>query len=254
MPTSPQPAMTAPPLDVAQHEGVSTLTLARPERGNALGPDLVEALHDALQACHADPSCHTVVLRGAGRHFCTGLDLSDLASCGDGELLRRLVRIEQLLDAVWRSPLRTVAVAQGRTWGAGADLFAACERRAALAGTTFRFPGARFGIVLGTRRLADRIGADRARRTVSDALELDAAQALAWGLATESDDPTTLSTGNGLSAPAVDATTARALRAATDPHADALADADLAALVRSAARPGLQARIQAYRDGLRAAR
>ena len=63
-----------------------------------------------------------------------------------------------------------------------------------------------------------------------------------------------MSAGSGLPAPAVDAPTARALRAATDPHADALADADLAALVRSATRPGLQARILAYRDGLRAAR
>ena len=266
--------MSAAPLRVTHQGGVATLTLDRPERGNALGPDLVEALHAALQACHAEPSLHTLVLRGAGRHFCTGLDLSDLpdpsdlpnlsaasglpdpsspSGGGDGELLRRLVRIELLLDAVWRSPLRTVAIAQGRAWGAGADLFAACERRAAQSGATFRFPGARFGFVLGTRRLAERLGAERARRAVIDGLELDAAPALASGLATESDDPVAPAAGERLAPPAVDPATARALRAATRPDADALADHDLAALVRSAARPGLLGRIHAYRDSLRQA-
>jgi enoyl-CoA hydratase/carnithine racemase len=255
-------------------DGITTLTLDRPERGNALGPELVEALHMAIEACHTDPDCHTLLLRGAGRHFCTGLDLSDLDRCGDGELLRRLVRIEQLLDAVWRSPLRTVAIAHGRTWGAGADLFAACERRIVAPGTTFRFPGARFGIVLGTRRLAERLGADRARRAVIDGLELDADEALSCGLAQEQAPmpettdaaqaavdnlgnlatPITAATTPALPPPAVDPTTAQALRAATRPGADTHADADLAALVRSAARPGLQARIQSYRDSLQKAR
>lgn len=246
--------MTAPPLRLGQEDGIVHLTLARPERGNALAPDLVESLHSALQACHDNPAVHTLVLRGEGRHFCTGLDLTDLDGCTDAELLQRLVRIELLLDTVWRSPLRTVAIAQGRAWGAGADLFAACERRAAISGATFRFPGARFGIVLGTRRLAERIGADRARRAVIDGLELDADQALAWGLASEAADPTVAAIAPGLCAPVVDAPTARALRVATDPDASTRADADLAALVRSAARPGLQVRIQAYRDGLRAGR
>lgn len=246
--------MKLPPLRVDQEGGIATLTLSRPERGNALAPELVECLHSTLQACHDNPVLHTLVLRGEGHHFCTGLDLSDLDRCTDAELVQRLIRIEQLLDTVWRSPLRTVAVAQGRAWGAGADLFAACERRAARSGTTFRFPGARFGIVLGTRRLAERIGSDRARRAVIDGLELDAEQALAWGLATEMDDPTAAPAPSGLRAPVVDAPTARALRAATDPDASAHADADLAALVRSAVRPGLQARIQAYRDGLPATR
>ena len=50
-----------------------------------------------VAAAIADASVHTLVLRGAGRHFCTGLDLSDLATLSDGDLLLRLVRIETLL-------------------------------------------------------------------------------------------------------------------------------------------------------------
>ena len=230
----------------SEHQaGVTTLTLQRPERGNALGPDLVEALISAAEAATADPAVHTLVLRGAGRHFFTGLDLTDLATLSDGDLLLRLVRIETLLALLWHAPIRTVALAHGRTWGAGADLLAVCEQRLAAADTTLRFPGAQFGIVLGTRRLAERIGVDAARALVLEGGELDAPQALALGLATQLGDMAA-----ELAAPRPDAATARAIRSAT--RADCR-DADLAALVRSAARPGLQLRITAYRARLVAA-
>jgi enoyl-CoA hydratase/carnithine racemase len=234
----------------SQTEGVARLTLARPERGNALGPDLVEALLDALQAACADATVHTLLLRSEGRHFCTGLDLSDLDRCSDGDLLQRLVRIEALLAALWHAPLRTVVLAQGRAWGAGADLFAACEHRLASEGTTFRFPGAQFGIVLGTRRLAERVGADRARAMATGGGEWRAAEAQAAGLVQAvppADDDSALATA--LAPPVVDAATARALRQATRPDHR---DADLAALVRSASVPGLVARVAAYRTRLRA--
>ena len=232
-------------LSTEYQAGVTTLTLQRPERGNALGPDLVEGLINALEAAIADPAVHTLVLRGDGRHFCTGLDLTDLATLSDGDLLLRLVRIETLLALLWHAPIRTVALAHGRTWGAGADLFAVCEQRLVHPDTTLRFPGAQFGIVLGTRRLAERIGVDAARALVLVGGELDAPQALALGLATQLGD-----TAAELAAPRPDAATARAIRSATR---DDWRDADLAALVRSAARPGLQTRITAYRARLLAA-
>lgn len=232
-------------LNSARAEGVLTLTLARPERGNALAPDLVEALLAAVLGAAADPTLHTLVLRGQGRHFCTGLDLSDLASSSDADWLWRLVRIETLLDALWRSPLATVALAQGRAWGAGADLFAACEQRVAAPDSSFRFPGAQFGIVLGTRRLAERIGSGPARALVIGGGALDAVGAHAAGLATA------LGSDIAPAAPVVAASTAAAVRAATRRDAP---DADLAALVRSAAEPGLKARIQSYRDRLLAQR
>ncbi len=225
-----------------------TLTLARPERGNALAPDLVEALLDAVQAAEADPQLQTLQLQGEGRHFCTGLDLGDLETSSDADWLWRLVRIETLLDRLWRSPLATVVQAQGRAWGAGADLFAACEQRQAAPGTTFRFPGVQFGIVLGTRRLAARIGTDAARRLLIGGGELDAAGALAAGLVTS------VGTEAVPAGTRLDRATAAALRAASRGDAPGAADTDLAHLVRSAAQPGLRARIQAYRQRLLAAR
>jgi enoyl-CoA hydratase len=236
--------------------GVATLTLARPERGNALAADLVEALLAAADGAIADPAVHTLVLRAEGPHFCTGLDLSTLAESSDGDLLLRLVRIETLLSRLWHAPLRTVALAQGRCWGAGADLFAVCEERQAAEGTSFRFPGAQFGIVLGTRRLAERVGVDRARALTTEGLEWDAAQAQAAGLvqAVVADAPpgdAQAALAAACAPPRVDAATAAALRAATRTDRR---DADLAALVRSAAVPGLVQRLRIYRERLRAAR
>ena len=226
--------------------GVATLTLNRPERSNALSSSLVEALIEGVHTAMTDGNVHTLVLRGQGRHFCTGLDLSDLDHTSDAELLWRLVRIETLLAAIWHAPKRTVAVAQGRAWGAGADLLAACEQRVVLRGTTLRFPGAQFGIVLGTRRLALRMGSAAARAVVTEGGELSAPQALACGLATHEQEP-------AWSEPRVDGGTAAALYAATR-AADGgdQRDADLAALVRSAAQPGLQARVRRYVASLKA--
>lgn len=234
---------------VAAH-GTLVLTLAHPRRGNALGPELVQALTDHVEAACGDASLHTVVLKGEGTHFCTGLDLSELASLSDGDLLWRLVQIERLLSLIWNAPVRTVALAQGRTWGAGADLFAACEHRLVMPGTTFRFPGVHFGIALGTRRLAERLGVDAARRCLLEGQELTAEQAFAAGLAHDcvADLHEAL---QALPAPQVGREVSARVRAASRFDAASQADADLAHLVRSAARPGLKVRIEAYRASLK---
>lgn len=255
---------TGPEATLRVDDGVALVELNRPARGNALSAPLVEALLAAIGRACADPGVHTLALAGAGRHFCTGFDLSGLEETSEGDLLMRFVRIETLLDAVWRAPVRTVAIATGRAWGAGADLFAACDERVAAPDASFRFPGAAFGIVLGTRRLAERVGTDRARAWVSTGTTLDATAAAAAGLASrvaaappESDAALAGWRHEALAeAPAVERETLVAIRAASrpagGPGADALADADLAALVRSASRPGLKARILAYRERSRA--
>jgi enoyl-CoA hydratase len=247
-------------------DGVACLELNRPARGNALSAPLVEALLAATSRAFADPAVHTLLLTGAGPDFCTGFDLGGLDAASDGDLLLRLARIEALLDAVWRAPVRTVALASGRAWGAGADLFAACDLRLATERASFRFPGAGFGLVLGTRRLAERVGTDRARAWITDGATLDATAAAAAGLASRvvsapadaaGGAPTPDWHAEAFGAPAIDRDTLAAIRVASrpagGPGADALADADLAALVRSATRPGLKARLLAYRERGRAA-
>jgi enoyl-CoA hydratase/carnithine racemase len=224
---------------------VAIIRLDRSAKGNALSAALVDDLAGKLQSALADPAVHTVAFTAEGRNFCTGFDLSDLDETTDAQLLRRFIRVEQLLDAIWRSPVRTVALAQGRAWGAGADLFAACDSRLATSDAEFRFPGAGFGLVLGTRRLAQRVGRDEARRLTCEGGSLNSASALEAGLVSalvpDAADETLL---GHIQAPAADRATVAALRAAT---LAGDSDADLAALVRSAARPGLKERIIDYR-------
>jgi enoyl-CoA hydratase/carnithine racemase len=232
---------------------VATLSLNRPERGNALGPELVQALEAGLDAALAD-GARLFVLRGEGRHFCTGFDLTDLETLSDGDLLLRVVRIEQMLQRIHAAPVTTLAIATGRTFGAGADLFAACDHRIAAQGASFAFPGPAFGLVLGTARLAAQIGRDRARAILLAGQELSAEAALAVGLATVVLPPDAIAAEQARIAAAaarLDPVTVAALHQRSSRAGD---DADLAALVRSAARPGLRQRILDYRAQVAARR
>lgn len=253
-------------LDIS--DGIGWITLARPGRGNALSGDLVETLLAHLTRCVTDPLVHTVVFVGAGKHFCTGFDLDQLEQTTDAALLHRLIRIETLLDAVWRAPVRTTAIAQGLVLGAGADLWVACDQRVLAPEAMVRFPGAGFGIVLGTRRLGLRVGAERALRWTSAGTSVDSTLALQSGLATSvaatapprstlHEEALTGETHSWRLAqleppPSVDRATYSALKAASRGGdgfgVSAGSDHDLASLVRSAARPGLKTRLVAYRD------
>lgn len=241
--------MNAPPLLQRWEGEVCHLTLNRPEQGNALSRELVDALDVALDACAARMPAR-VVIDGAGRHFCTGFDLSGLEGETDDSLLMRFTRIELLLQRVARAPFPTMAVAQGRVMGAGADLFTACAQRIAVAGASFAFPGARgFGLVLGSRRLAACVGAQRARSWIESACVISDTEAIAAGLATARVEAVQAvlpePAANGTSS-LLDDFTAHAIEDAIDGNADVDDARDLAALVRSAARVGLQQRLTAY--------
>ena len=154
--------MSQPELLSRRDGPVLHLQLHRPEVGNALSAALVQALTEAVDAATHDVSVRLLVLSGAGRHFCTGFDLSDLDRETDDSLLARFTRVELLLQAVHAAPFATLALAHGRTMGAGADLFAACGDRWIVGDAGFAFPGAAFGLVLGTVRLTELVGAPHA--------------------------------------------------------------------------------------------
>lgn len=226
--------------------GVMTLTLNRPAKRNALGGEIVDDMLGALDAANA-AGVRLLVLKGNGASFCSGFDLSNLDAESDGDLLLRFVRIEMLLQRLHSAPFTTLVFAHGRTYGAGADIVAACDKRIVASDAKFAFPGVGFGIVLGTGRLIGRVGADRAQEIVQSGREIDTAEALAIGLATarisegEADD---LIAREHETAMRLDRETSAAIRAVMTGDGAT----DLTHLVRSAARPGLKARIQAYRD------
>ena len=160
---------------ITHHNGVTSCTLNRPDKLNALNADMVEGLLQAMKEATAKDS-QLVVFQGAGRAFCAGFDLSDLADMSDADLLFRFVRIETLLQAIYTARMPTLALVHGRCFGAGADIVASCSQRIASADSSFRMPGLQFGIVLGTRRLAALIGGD-AKKSLAPAISKPASAA-----------------------------------------------------------------------------
>ncbi|KUE88865.1 enoyl-CoA hydratase [Cupriavidus necator] len=227
----------------------------RPERGNALSASLVTALAEAVQACH-DDGTRLLVLAGNGPNFCTGFDLGNLDSESDDSLLARFIRVELLLQAVHAAPFSTVALVRGRAMGAGADLVAACGQRWLEPGSNIAFPGAAFGLVLGSARLAALTGAARAREWIAGGAVVGAEAAAVAGFAAlvaPEDRPAALA-ALAASARRLDCPTHAAIQTATLGGHGALALAQasqLADLARSAARPGLKARIAAYRASMK---
>jgi enoyl-CoA hydratase len=230
------------------HDGhVTRLTLNRPQKANALSASLVEALLDAVEYAATDGT-RLLVLDGAGAHFCAGFDFTDVQAQSEGDLALRFIRIETLLQALYHAPHETLALAHGRVFGAGADLVASCGLRIAEPGTSFRMPGLRFGVVLGTRRLVQRIGADRARDILSNSRSFDADTALSDGfltrVAARGDWPALIADAKAAADTLTPAAAAALHRRTTE---DSRAE-DMAELARSVSTPGLRERIRRYRE------
>ncbi len=240
--------MSAPVLLVEREGRIARLTLNRPDKANALDATLVEALLAAVDAAHADGTS-LLVLRANGKHFCAGFDFNGFEDASEAELLWRFVRIEQLLQRLFHAPFATLSFAHGRNFGAGADLFVACDSRVATADATFRMPGLRFGLQLGTRRLAARVGDHAARSMLGASLTLDAEQArtirFATTLAPSAEWPE-LESQAAAAAHALNADARARLHRATTSDTR---EADMADLVASVTATGIKDRIRAYRSG-----
>lgn len=230
-------------LEVLRDGDGTWIKLDRAEKANALSAELVERLLEAVTEA-IDAQARVLVLSGAGRSFCAGFDLSALDRETDATLAYRFLRIELLLQALHYAPLYTVALAHGPVAGAGADLFAACGKRIAAPGTTFRMPGIRFGILLGTGRLAGLIG-HRSRALVAEQETIEAAEAARIGLVDTIAEPSQWGTMVSRIGETVGKTPDTALqRLMCFDRSDG--DRDMGILARTLAEPGLKERICAY--------
>jgi enoyl-CoA hydratase/carnithine racemase len=234
-----------PDLICTREDDVLLLTLNRGSKANSLTPTLVE---DLITALDQPDNVRMAVIRGEGKHFCAGFDLSDISELSDGDLLWRFVRIELLLQKIYHSPFPIVALGHGQIVGAGADLFVACWHRVAAPCAKLKMPGWNFELALGTGRLAALIGQDAARDMLIDTRSISAEKAREIGLASDLiekegwEDLVTTLGARARTLPTEATTNMLALTGSKN------AELDLAALVRSAARPGLKARVEKYRN------
>lgn len=234
-------------LIVEQFENHWVFTLNRPEKMNALSVSLVESMLKHIDRAERE-NVPLLVFQGRGRNFSAGFDFSDLEDSTEGDLLLRFVRIETLLQKVAYTQCATLALVHGANFGAGVDLIAACKRRVAAPESRFRMPGLKFGLVLGTARLAHLLGTEVARDLLETTRVFSVDEAHANGFVHQQRDQadwvdivqTQVQAACSLAPPS-----RRALYELTlQGHQP---ERDMAALVRSASVPGLKSRIRAFR-------
>jgi enoyl-CoA hydratase len=176
-------------------EGITLLTLDRPDRLNAMSIELVADLHDALDRIATDRDCRVVVLTGAGRGFCSGLDLKGIGTNPAAEGLGRapagLTTQQHIATLVphlrsLRQPV--IAAVNGPATGGGLALALAADVRIAAASARFGVAFVRIGFSgcdIGVSWLLPRlVGASRAFELMLTGRVFDSAEADRLGLVT----------------------------------------------------------------------
>ena len=174
--------MTPPPVSYRAADGVAWITLERPAVLNALDTGLAATLADHAERAAADPGIRAVVLAGAGRAFCSGMDRTALAGGAIGEAFyRHWVRALNCLEDM---PKVSLAVLHGYSIGGGLQLGLACDLRIAADDATLGLGASRHGIIPdgAVLRLARIVGLGRAKELALLNEDVTPADARAMGL------------------------------------------------------------------------
>ena len=174
-------------------EGCCRVTLNRPDRLNALNIRIGIELLDVIDTIERDRDVRVVVLSGAGRAFCAGDDLRDMADA-DTPLRPLADPVEQYVRGEGRWPLivhrlrampkPVIARINGHAHGAGFNLALACDFRVMAASATMAVPFVRRGLATGTSLLQQYVGIGKALEWAMRGATLSAAEAERWGLVT----------------------------------------------------------------------
>jgi methylglutaconyl-CoA hydratase len=170
--------------------GVATVTLNRPEVGNAYNGDVIQGLLDALDVLGARAGLRVVVLRGLGKHFQAGADLTWVRSVAAQSEAENVRVSRATADAVHRLntvPVPTVALVQGGCFGGGTGVVAACDVVIAADNAVFSISETRWGLMAGiiVPQLADAVGVRQVRRYALTGERFGAQEARRIGLVHE---------------------------------------------------------------------
>jgi hypothetical protein len=186
-PPRPAPPDDDEPVHVSRTGDVLTLTLNRPDRRNAYGRGVRDALVSALEVARIDEAV-TIELEGRGPAFCGGGDLAEFGTTPDPSTAH-LIRLRHSAgELIHDLAGRTTARLHGACVGAGIELPAFAGRVVAAADTQIALPEVKMGLVPGaggTVSIAGRIGRWRTAWLALTGQRLSASQALAWGLVDE---------------------------------------------------------------------
>jgi len=152
-------------IEFASSDGIATLTLSRPERGNAISAEMVMELEEVCNFLEDESDDPIVVIRGAGGTFSCGIDLADFPVDSKPDV-HGFNKWERACRTLERLPKVTIAAIEGECAGGGFQLALTCDVRVATRGADFHLHEVRDGFLpgMGTFRLAKYIGLGRARR------------------------------------------------------------------------------------------
>jgi enoyl-CoA hydratase/carnithine racemase len=169
------------------------VTLNRPEKRNALTPQMLYDLAAAVREVDRQPAVRAIIVAAEGPIFSAGIDLMSLAEAqgasegrNAGRWLRRFAEeLQHALDLIEATEVPVIGALQGQVLGLGLELALAFDLRVATSDLTLSIPESRIGLVAdvgGTTRLARTIGPSRAKDMLLTSRSVDAHEALAWGL------------------------------------------------------------------------
>ncbi len=177
-----------------EDNGLALVTLNRPDALNAMSPQLVEDLHGFIDEACDDQGCRVVILRGAGRAFCAGLDLKQSTGGSEGRdsitaALRGQRRISDLVMKMRRAPQPFIACVHGAACGGGFALALASDIRIAGESTRMNAAFIRLGLGgcdIGSSYFLPRlVGASLASELLLTGNFIEADRALATGLVSQ---------------------------------------------------------------------
>ncbi len=176
-----------PLIEYGVSEGIARITLNRPEKRNALSPELIAELHARLDESARDAGVRVVVITGAGQDFCSGADLAAFDRAAEAGVLDHLTVARALADVLLtmrRHPRPIVAAVRGRALAGGCGLATACDLVIAERSAKFGYPEVNIGFVpaMVMAILRRNIGEKRAFELIATGEIISAADAHTIGL------------------------------------------------------------------------
>ena len=171
-------------LTVAAEEPAARITLARPEKRNALSLELMQELTAALREVSTLPGTRAIVIDGAGPAFSAGHDLSEMIGRDEAFLDELFSACTVMMETIHALPQPVIAKVHGIATAAGCQLVAACDLAVAAEGTRFGTPGVKIGLFCSTPMVpvSRAIGRKRAMQMLLTGEPIDARTGLEWGL------------------------------------------------------------------------
>lgn len=181
--------MSRSPILIEEQDALRKITLNRPERRNAMTPDMQMELIAAMED-GAATGCRALVLTGAGDAFCSGLDLTALPPASSKSAIEARAeteRVARLFLALHEMEIPSIAAVNGPALGGGAGLAAVCDFTLATPEAKFGFPETRIGFVpaIVSAFLTLQIGDKRTRDLLLTGRIVDAEEAMRMGLVNE---------------------------------------------------------------------